>query len=321
LPVLILLIFASCKKDPEPTLAIVTTSVIKITQSTATCEGLLSNNGGATVTEKGFCWSTNQNPGINDSKVIVPSDSASFAGTIAGLSPNITYYLRSYAINSAGVAYGNEQSITLWINTPGPGVDDAEGNRYTSVKIGTQVWMVENLRATKYRNGDLIGTTTPATADIQSESSPKYQWAYDGNENNVADYSRLYTWHAVADTRNIAPAGWHVATQTDWAILIEYLGGQFNCGGKLKNINTTHWKTPNTGATNESGFTALPGGSRSESGAFGNIGFFTYWWSSSECLGCPVKAGIDLYISSAFSAMYNGQDHASIGCSVRCVKD
>jgi len=151
-------------------------------------------------------------------------------------------------------------------------ITDVDGNVYTSVTIGTQVWMVENLKTTKYSNGDLIGTTTPATLDISGESTPKYQWAYDGNESNVATYGRLYTWYAVTDIRGVCPIGWHVPTDAEWTTLSIFLGGDNVAGGKLKETGTTHWTTPNIEATNETDFTALPGGSRSNSGAFGYIG-------------------------------------------------
>lgn len=311
----------SCKNDSEASLAVLSTTIIKITQSTAICNGNLSSNGGATIIERGFCWSVNQNPTISDNKAIVNSDSVNFNDTITRLNPNISYYIRAYAINNKGISYGNEQSFTLWINTPGSNVADIDGNSYTSVKIGTQVWMAENLKTTKYRNGDLIGTTTPATLDIRTEIAPKYQWAYEGDENNVATYGRLYTWYSVNDSRNIAPIGWHVATNAEWTQLIEYLGGPFTPGGKLKEVNTIHWKSPNTGATNVSGFAALPGGSRWENGFFANIGFVTYWWTSTECSGCANRAGLDWYLGYTFSAIYYEGDNASIGNSVRCVKD
>lgn len=317
---LFFVILNSCSKDENsPTMD--KTALIKISQSTAICRGFILNNGGATISEKGFCWSTSQNPSITDSKIVVKSDSLNFTDTIAGLNPNITYYVRSYAINNKGIAYGGEQSFTLWIKTPGPNVTDIDGNNYTSVKIGTQVWMVENLKTSKYRNGDLIGTTIPATLDLRSENTPKYQWAYDGNENNVSTYGRLYTWYAVNDSRNLAPIGWHVASKEDWAILVDYLGGEFIPGGKLKEIGTTHWIDPNTSATNESGFSALPSGIRIESGPFSSIGFVTYWWTSTECIGCANKAGIDWYLGYNFSEIYWSGDNASLGNSVRCVMD
>jgi uncharacterized protein (TIGR02145 family) len=103
-------------------------------------------------------------------------------------------------------------------------IKDVDGNVYTSVTIGTQVWMVENLKTTKYRNGDLIGTTNPATLDITGETSPKYQWPHDGNESNVATYyGRLYTWWAVTDSRNVCPTGWHVPSYAEWTTLTDYL--------------------------------------------------------------------------------------------------
>jgi uncharacterized protein (TIGR02145 family) len=157
-------------------------------------------------------------------------------------------------------------------------ITDVDGNVYTSVTIGTQVLMVENLKTTRYRNGDLIGTTTPATKDIHAEANPKYQWAYDGNESNVVTYGRLYTWDAVTDSRNLCPTGWHVPSDAEWTTLT-YLGGESAAGGKLKEAGTAHWLAPNTGATNESGFTALPGGIRDTDGDFAAIGWFCAFWS------------------------------------------
>jgi uncharacterized protein (TIGR02145 family) len=209
------------------------------------------------------------------------------------------------------------------MNTPGPVVNDIDGNNYNTVKIGTQTWMVENLRSTRYRNGDMIATTTPSTLDITSENTPKYQWAYYGDENNAATYGRLYTWYTVNDSRNIAPVGWHVASNTEWTKLIVYLGGGFNSGGRFKEIGTTHWSNPNTGATNESGFTALPSGGRKGNGVFFYIGSATYWWTSTECSGCANKSGVDWYLDNNFSSfgIYFGYDNPSLGLSVRCVKD
>ena len=102
-------------------------------------------------------------------------------------------------------------------------VKDIDGNAYRTITIGTQVWIVENLKTTKYCNGDLIGTTTPATLNIEDESTPKYQWAYDGNESNVATHGRLYTWYVATDSRNVCPVGWHVPSDAEWTTLTDYL--------------------------------------------------------------------------------------------------
>jgi uncharacterized protein (TIGR02145 family) len=197
-------------------------------------------------------------------------------------------------------------------------IKDADGNVYTSVTIGTQVWMVENLKTTKYRNGDLIGTTTPATLDISSELAPKYQWAYYGDESNVNAYGRLYTWYAVTDTRNVCPTGWHVPTDAEWTTLTTYLGGDSVAGGKLKETGITHWTTPNTGATNETGFTALPSGYRYLDGSINNSGLIGFWWSSTE------YSATDAYFSFMicyFSTLRRLYDNKKYGFSVRCLLD
>jgi uncharacterized protein (TIGR02145 family) len=197
-------------------------------------------------------------------------------------------------------------------------IKDIDGNVYTSVTIGTQVWMVENLKTTKYSNGDLIGTTAPDTLDISLESTPKYQWAFDGNESNANTYGRLYTWYAVTDSRNVCPTGWHVPADAEWTTLTTYLGGEDVAGGKLKETGTIHWITPNEGATNQSGFTALPGGYHNYSGSFSLVGVYVFWWSSTESY--PTNAwsrNIDYRGSIVDRNSYN----KGSGFSVRCLKD
>jgi uncharacterized protein (TIGR02145 family) len=198
-------------------------------------------------------------------------------------------------------------------------VTDVEGNIYHTITIGTQVWMAENMKTTKYRNGDLIGTTTPATKDISGESTPEYQWAYDGNESNAATYGRLYTWYAITDTRNLCPTGWHVPADTEWTTLVTFLGGDVAAGGKLKETGTTHWTTPNEGATNETGFTALPSGWRSSDGVFhdfGNIG--ALWTSTESSTGYPYDWYAS-YHAGNFSLENVAVKQSGIG--VRCLKD
>jgi uncharacterized protein (TIGR02145 family) len=197
-------------------------------------------------------------------------------------------------------------------------ITDKDGNVYTSVIIGTQVWIVENLKTTRYSNGDLIGTTTPATLDISLESTPKYQWSYEGNESNVNSYGRLYTWYTVTDSRNICPTGWHVATDADWTTLTTFLGGESISGGKLKEAGTTHWITPNTGATNESGFTALPSGYRNDDGIFANLGYIGIWWCSTEYSS---DRAYFRDMGYNFGDVLYGDNIKKSVCSVRCLKD
>ena len=305
-----LVITNSCKKEGNPVLT--TTAVIYITQTTATCGGNITSDGGAAVTARGVCWSTNQTPTIADFKTTNSTGAGSFASIITGLTANATYYERAYATNSAGTGYGSVVSFT----TPGT-VTDIDGNVYSTVVIGTQVWMVENLKATRYRNADLIQNITDST-----------QWnmylntgAYCNYRNDISyanTYGHLYNWYAVNDSRNIAPAGWHVPSNVEWTTLTSFLGSNV-AGGKLKEAGTVHWASPNTGATNETGFTALPGGYRE--GFYGTFEWITnylYSWSSTEVDESNAWFGLMGY---NFGDLSEGIYEKIFGFSVRCMKD
>lgn len=206
-------------------------------------------------------------------------------------------------------------------------VTDIDGNIYHAVTIGTQTWLVENLKTTKYRNGDLIGNTSPATKDISSESTPKYQWAYNGNEANVAKYGRLYTWYAVADSRNIAPTGWHVATDAEWSTLENYIsvntGTSISVGKALADTST--WLAyPTEGrignnllVNNRSGFSAVANGVRYNSSfdLFGNSGAI---WCSTENDANNAWYRCFHYDQNNIDRKYFTK---SYGLSVRCIKD
>jgi uncharacterized protein (TIGR02145 family) len=207
----------------------------------------------------------------------------------------------------------------LWLTgLQAQSVKDIDGNVYHTVTIGKQVWMAENLKTTRFHNGDLIGTTTPATEDISGETTPKYQWVYDGNETNLETYGRLYTWYAVADRRNICPAGFHVPTESEWSTMIACLGGEIVAGDKLKETGINHWKSPNTGSTNESGFTARPGGYRYGSGSFYDVCGTGNWWSSTE---------FSVYNAWCYTIYYypksvkKHNSNKTNDLSVRCVRD
>lgn len=193
---------------------------------------------------------------------------------------------------------------------------DIDGNVYHQIIIGTQTWMVENLKTKKYCNGDAIGTTNPSTLDISKEIAPKYQWAYEGDEKNVAAYGRLYTWYAITDNRKVCPTGWHVSTDADWTNLVNFLGGDSLALGKLKEAGTSHWKSPNT-ATNESGFTALPAGNRPDD-FFEGIGEWAHFWTSTES-EVKKSAAYRWLIEGSF--IHRGYCPKDCGWVVRCVKD
>jgi len=206
-------------------------------------------------------------------------------------------------------------------------VTDIDGNVYQTIKIGDQWWMVENLKVTHYRNGDPIpnvtdgGTWSGLTTGAYCE--------YNNDPGNVVTYGRLYNWYAVDDSRNIAPEGWHVPSDAEWKQLEMYLGmSQAEAdatgwrgtdeGGKLKEAGTTHWLSPNTGATNESGFTALPGGYRLGSGLYYSVGSNALFWSSTEYDGYGAWFR---YLGYSSSQVYRYDYDERGGFSVRCVRD
>ncbi len=203
-------------------------------------------------------------------------------------------------------------------------VSDNEGNAYKTVVIGNQLWMAQNLKVAHYNNGDPI-PTTPAGFVYSEETAPKYQWIYMGNENNLNDYGRLYTWFTVTDSRGVCPAGWHLPSESDWAKLITFLGGSSVSGGKMKEAGTSHWIHPNQDATNSSEFTALPAGYCYGGGggsAFDNLGYFGYFWSStekSESGGNEFAFKFELRHSSG--EIFKDYDHKRTGYSIRCVKE
>jgi uncharacterized protein (TIGR02145 family) len=208
-----------------------------------------------------------------------------------------------------------------------PTVTDYDGNTYFTVKIGDQCWMAQNLKVTHYRNGDPIPNVTDA--GTWSGLATGAYCNYNDDEGNVAVYGKLYNWYAVDDSRNIAPAGWHVPTDAEWKQLEMYLGmSQAEAdqtgwrgtdeGGKLKEADTTHWQSPNTGATNESGFSALPGGDRGTNGSFYDMGYNAYFWSSTESSSSYAwSRGLSCY-NSQVGRDYNDKRY---GFSVRCVRD
>jgi len=185
-----------------------------------------------------------------------------------------------------------------------------------TIQIGTQKWMSKNLDVAFYRNGDPIPEVTDATAWAALTTGA---WCYYNNDANTGlTYGKLYNWYAVNDSRGLAPAGWHVPTDAEWTTLENSLGGASVAGGKMKEPGTTHWATPNTGASNESGFAGLPGGFRDYVGGFQDVGNRGYWWSSTEG-GTSSAWGRALV--SYDGSVYRGSHYKASGFSVRCLRD
>ncbi|MDD4971752.1 MAG: FISUMP domain-containing protein [Paludibacter sp.] len=320
-----------CLKNTLPTLS---TSIPNSIMSTSTnIGGTIPSDGGEAVTEYGVCWNTSESPTIAESHKSLGSGIGSFTGSLTGLAPNTTYYIRIYAINSLGTAYGEQMSFKTLEFDP-PTITDADGNLYHSITIGTQTWMLENLKTTKYRNGDVIGTTSTLNLDLTYATTPKYQWAYNGIESNVTPNGRLYTWHVVADSRNIAPAGWHVATDSEWSTLQSYLitnGYNYdktNIDNKIAKslCSTTGWSISTIIGTagyellqnNNSGFSIVPGGYRGFDGYYYLLGNGTDIWTSTEnssTLACARWCG---YNSVSLSSNNLNKNY---GFSVRCIKN
>lgn len=193
---------------------------------------------------------------------------------------------------------------------------DIDGNKYDTIAIGKQVWMIENLKTTRYRNGDPIQNGFYISLDTLTSGA----FINIESDLNMAHYGYVYNWFAIRDPRNIAPKGWHVATVADWNILTEYLGGASVAGGKLKEIGTKNWESPNTGASDEFGFKALPGGYVKWYGEFCLFYKYGCWWSSTESKQDSSQAWFrviyydDIYVGSGYLNKKNF-------LSVRCVKD
>ena len=199
-------------------------------------------------------------------------------------------------------------------------VTDIDVNVYSTVTIGTQVWMAENLKVTHYRNGEPIPKVTDNTEWCNLTTGAYCN--YDNDANNATTYGSLYNWYAVDDSRNIAPAGWHVPTDEEWQTLVDYLGGSGVAGGKLKETGTTHWKSPNEGATNESGFSALPGGYHFHDGGYSSMGSSAAFWSSSDYISFSGSFyALGRALLHDYSKVYRHGYDERYGYSVRCVRD
>jgi len=202
--------------------------------------------------------------------------------------------------------------------TPKEVVTDVDGNIYNTVKIGTKVWMAENLKTTKYSNGDLISTTTPTNLDISGETMSKYQWAYEGTDSNVDIYGRLFTWYTITDARKICPIGWHIPSDEEWTILATHLGGESVAGGYMKETGSTHWISPNVGASNTSGFTGLPGGTRYVAGNYGAMGHYGYFWAITQY---DDENGLARDLDRGDTKARRTYSPKKSGLSIRCLKD
>jgi uncharacterized protein (TIGR02145 family) len=322
------MIFDSCKKKettpiistaPEAT----TSPASYIGQKWAVLNGVVNANNENSIASFEYDTTTAYGNTINAAKDTVSGNTSVLVSAgLSGLKANTTYHYRLKAVNSLGTAYGDDISFTtsadkvniLLFNpdlTYGT-VNDNDGNAYKTIKVGSQTWMAENLKTTKFNDNTPIPFVTEVSI-WSALSTSAYTWY----NNDSITYGALYNWYAV-NTGKLCPAGWHVPSDDEWTGLTTFLGGDSIAGDKIKETGTLHWLTPNTEATNESGLTGLPGGYRSNIGSFGNIKQIGYWWSSTSF------NSIDAYyrfISSFYKPVLRSNSSKRGGFSIRCVMD
>ncbi|TLX73734.1 hypothetical protein E9993_14850 [Labilibacter sediminis] len=273
---------------------------------------------GGEVTEDWELDVTERGVYLDDLKLPLGEGLGTFNAELFDLIPNKTYTLTAYAINVAGTGFGEELVFVI----------DIDGNIYETVTIGSQIWIKENLKTTRYNDGSSIELITePLVWGLdwgyhERDNYEFYCW-YDNNPGYKSDYGALYNWMTV-ETGKLCPTGWHVPSANEFLILVEYVGGIEIGGGKLKEEGTSHWKSPNTGATNEFGLTALPGGYRKGhhfpfyEEDFKYIGEHGAWWTSTYVPneGC-------YYVGLSYNYQDAGMSYTggTRGASVRCVKD
>jgi uncharacterized protein (TIGR02145 family) len=305
---------------------VLTTSVSGIDLTTASSGGFIYDYGGGKITEKGVCWSKSNDPTILDNRTFddyITYPQGGFTSILTGLEPRTQYHVRAYATNDAGTSYGSEITFTtLSVNLPtfNPdltygNVTDIDGNIYKTIQIGTGTWMAENLKTTRLNDGSEI----ISYSNWVSGSFPAMFWFNDDPGMYKDIYGGYYNIQAV-NTEKLCPEGWHVPDKSDWSQLISFLGNEGSAGGKMKESGTLNWMSPNYGATNESGYTGLPGGYRRDK--FLQRGISSFWWSATA--------------NHIYSGTYNDSyvldykyksirilimSYSRAGLNVRCVQD
>lgn len=314
--------------------SVITSSVSGILANVAVSGGNIVNDGGGTILQRGVCWSTMPAPTTSSSATNDGSGLGLFISNIAGLIPNTLYYLRAYAINSAGTFYGSEVSFTTSadvsasthscgannIHNPNltyGGMNDQDGYVYKTIVIGNQEWMAENLNTSHYRNGDLIPVVSQQTSWVGLNTGAS-SWYENDSAAYHCPFGKLYNWYAVSDMRNICPSSWHIPTKAEWSSLEEYLGGDSIAGGKMKSTIQS-WSLNNIGASNSSGFSGILGASRYDNGSFNFIGSFGgfYWSSDKNDTTSAWLISLDIQSINSMQAVYA----LNYGFSVRCIKD
>ncbi len=310
------MIYAEGQNITKP--IVITSKPEDIIESTARLGGIVTGDGGANVIERGVFWGTSINPEQSGEKLAMGTGLGIFSQILSGLAVNKTYYVKAYATNSVGTAYGDEHSFTTALEI----VADVDGNIYQPIQIGNQIWLNKNLNVTHYNNGEQIPNVTDQAGWWGLFTGAYVNYAND--EANAITYGRLYNYFACTDVRNICPVGWHVPNNEEWQSLISYLGGTHIAGGKMKQIGTLEegtglWHSPNTYASNSDGFSALPGGYRNDWYEFEALGYSGNFWSTTISIANYSAFAVELSYNSP--SVNLGAIRQQTGYSVRCIKD
>jgi uncharacterized protein (TIGR02145 family) len=310
---MLIVLAASCSKSDKGLATVTTSAISDRTLTSARGGGEVTDDGGTLVTARGVCWSAYENPTTADSKTTDGQGTGVFTSDITGLAADEVYFVRAYAINSTGTAYGLGISFTTSLADSGKinFTDARDGHEYKAQVIGTQTWMAENLAYLPAVSGPLAGSDSLPYYYVYGSDSSVVATAKDSA--NYSIYGVLYNWHAALSA---CPAGWHLPSDAEWDLLIQTVASP--PGGKLKEKGLEHWKTPNTGATNAFGFRALPGGERYSLGEFKYIGEYAPFWSS-ESRNLTTAWSRHLYFDkNLFDRDYFNKGN---GFSVRCLRN
>jgi len=307
-----------------------TSPIADITNVSASMAVTFIDDGNSDIIERGVCWSISPNPTVAlSTKTTNGPGKTNFFASLTDLVINTIYYVKAYATNGNGTGYGAEWSFTTLNLTPvvlftnGGGVSDIDGTNYSTIIINGREWMKSNLKTTRYRDGSAIPTGLNNLSWQANRTSGAYA-IYNNETNNDEIYGKLYNFYAVVDPKGLCPTDWHVPTDTEWTALIIFLGeanaavgGVFAPGSQLKAVSAL-WASPNPGATDESGFSALPGGIRDYFGDYVNIGTEALFWSSSVYFSDDALCrSLDNFSGDAKRKV--GKSH--LGYSVRCLKN
>lgn len=300
--------FSTAEGKAELTLAVPNVSYIKFIANIT-----ITSSGASAIQNSGVIVATHDTPTMADT--FWPSNSTALAieKVWTDLTPGQTYFVRAFASNGQGTSYSNIIQISMKMAPSN--VTDIDNNTYNTSLIGDRVWMQQNLRVTRYNNGDAIGTTPNPNTDITGSLTP-FVWAPEADENKAGEYGRLYNWYATNDSRKICPSGYHMPTDSDIQDLFTVVGTSNNIV-KLKETGNTHWLTSN--GTNSSGFTARAAGFRDNAGNFTSFKENAAFWTATQ--SDANNAGwLNMFDTNA-SISYPDNVPSTWGLSVRCVKD